>query len=530
MKIKVLACLMVLLAASCGKGSGGGGNGSSICGGSSKGCVAGQVVSSTSGAGIAEVLLKVADALIATGNSEGWFYGEGIEQGLTSLCLSAAGFVPSCRNVEIVAQEVISMTQTKLVPEMVEDTLDAGAGGTIEDPTTGAKVEFPASALCESDRTTAVSGEVTCSITPINVTTTDIDLLPGDFSSDDGTTVGLLQVSATMNVSCTKDGAVLDVCAGRTLTAELPIFGTDTDCLDVDVNPSPAASWRFDMGAGLWRSRDAALRSCGVNPSDRFYATSIDYLGWWSAGMQYTPTCLKGTVVSEQNEPVSGALIKCRGVDYQGLSFAYSQSNGSFCVEVKPDGQYSCIAAKGDFTSTAKTGTAPSTTERCNGSESSCASIGQFALVDPTFRTILTWGELPPDLDSHFVGDGVHVFFGSKGSLVSPPYVELDTDDADSYGPEITSVSPSVDPGTYYFCVHNFSGEAKGPIAESGAQTNVFGSGIGNKYDVPTSNPDGFNLWRVYQVDIDSDGRPTFTTINEFADGSASVVNACSGS
>lgn len=530
MKFKMLTCLVILLAASCGKGTGGGGDDSNICGGSSKGCVAGEVVSSTGGAGIGTALLKVADALIATANGQGWFYGQGIERGLTSLCFSADGFVTSCRNVEIIAHEVVSMTQTELVPEMVDDTFDAGAGATFEDPNTGAKVEFPAASLCEADRTTLVTGEVACTLTPINVTTTDIDTLPGDFSSNDGTTTGLMQVSATMNVTCTQNDAVLDICEGKTVAAVLPIFGTEADCLDVDINPSPAGSWRFDMDAGLWRSRDAAVRSCGVNPSDRFYATLFDYLGWWSAGLQYTPTCLKGTIVDEQGSPVTGALIKCRGVDYQGLSFAYSQSNSSFCVEVKPDGEYSCIAAKGNFSSTAKTGMAPSATNRCTDGDSSCVSIGQFALVDPSFRTILTWGELPPDLDSHFVGDGVHVFFGSKGSMISPPYVELDTDDADSFGPEITSAAPSLDPGTYYFCVHNFSGEAKGPIAESGAQINVFGAGIGNQYDVPTSNPDGFNLWRVYQVNIDSNGMPTFSTINNFVDGSASVVNACSGS
>ncbi|MBM3307709.1 MAG: carboxypeptidase regulatory-like domain-containing protein [Candidatus Eisenbacteria bacterium] len=111
-----------------------------------------------------------------------------------------------------------------------------------------------------------------------------------------------------------------------------------------------------------------------------------------------------------------------------------------------------------------------------------------FALVPESefddWRFILSWGEHPADLDSHLwvpSGDGYwHVYYANSGSLVGPPYAQLDVDDVTSYGPEtITVRKHGVDnrtedfyPGEYVYAVRHYSGQLS--IPESGAQVRIY--------------------------------------------------------
>lgn len=527
----------VLVYSACPSGDGGDSSNDG-CGGANTGCIAGNVENASSGNAIAGVVASIAGTVVATGNTQGYFFADEIAVGEgISLCFAAAGFADVCRAVTVVARTLLSLPPVEMQP-VREQTLPGieNNDGTVVDATTGTQVELTAGSICQSDRTTQVTGDIQCSITPLDVTGGDIELSPGDFTADNGTTVDLTDTSAMFNIACSQDGEVLDLCQGQTSVARLSIFGTQADCNDASINPASVASWFFDTSTGIWNSYSTFVRNCGAAVADRYYTGLIDRLGWWNAGVWFSSTCLRGNIKDGFGTIVPNAQIKCIGVDYQSMSYTYSTISATFCTRVKPAGQYSCVARKAAFQSDPITGTAPNNTNKCSN-ETNCANVGQIDLTNPLARAILSWGEEPGDLDTHFVGDGIQIYFNNKdytqdwqkGSVTTEPYILLDTDDTTGFGPEILTIVKGASSGTYYFCVHNFSGQATAGMEDSLAVVQYMTDSSSRRFDIPTSNPNNYNVWRVFKLVIDSNDNLTITTINEYADGSSSVADACEG-
>lgn len=93
------------------------------------------------------------------------------------------------------------------------------------------------------------------------------------------------------------------------------------------------------------------------------------------------------------------------------------------------------------------------------------------------YRFVLMWLEQPRDLDAHMkvFNENVlvdHVYYINKGSKEEYPYVQLDVDDTDSYGPENIFVWNLMNNLDYVFFVYNFSGERR--LKNCGAVVRVF--------------------------------------------------------
>ncbi len=119
------------------------------------------------------------------------------------------------------------------------------------------------------------------------------------------------------------------------------------------------------------------------------------------------------------------------------------------------------------------------------------------------YRIVLSWGENPADLDAHLwttVSDVIYeVYYGENGSATVAPFVLLDTDDVDGYGPETITIYQLTSPGI--FAVKNFSGDPA--ITTSNARIEVYSGSqkIGN-FSVPTS---GTGVW-WYVFDLSPQG------------------------
>jgi hypothetical protein len=122
--------------------------------------------------------------------------------------------------------------------------------------------------------------------------------------------------------------------------------------------------------------------------------------------------------------------------------------------------------------------------------------VDQGAAYD--YKFILTWGEVPQDLDSHLwtpmiEGNAHHVYFANPGSVGSPPYAWLDVDDVTSYGPEVVTIE-QLFPGTYQYAVYEWGGDQT--LTESQAVVEVFrGRDRIGVYTVPTTPQAGDNWW-----------------------------------
>ena len=136
-------------------------------------------------------------------------------------------------------------------------------------------------------------------------------------------------------------------------------------------------------------------------------------------------------------------------------------------------------------------------------------------------RIVLTWGEYPFDLDSHFTGpllDGTrfHMYYfyvNSNGNNPWPEIVNLDIDDVYSYGPETTTLLQQID-GIYRFSVHDYTNRnliTSYELSNSSAQVKVYNySGLVATFNVPP-NTEG-TLWTVFEMN-----NGTITPINQMS-------------
>lgn len=217
---------------------------------------------------------------------------------------------------------------------------------------------------------------------------------------------------------------------------------------------------------------------------------------------------IAGTIVNAlDGKGVSSMTIKLWQGLHQNTALApmetyTSAGDGSFLLPNVPAGYYTLQASKTGFLNV-------SYDVVCLGNR---VSPNQDTATTPTLlggqlRIVLTWGEDPSDLDSHFTGpDGkggrFHIWYGG---LSSGTVAQLDRDDTTSFGPETTTLNEQY-PGTYHFYVHDYSNlgaTASAPsvyLSRSGAKVQVFNSlGLLAVYNVPSNQ--GGNLWSVFNYD-----------------------------
>jgi len=580
----VLASFVSIAAiASCGGGGSGGGGGGdvdpTVCGTATQGCATGSVMKSDGTAwdtdagdpavtvsimplAGAQTIKAASGTTLATANAQGWFTASGVDEGDRVICFSATGYFKTCKTVTIAGAGTTGITPVKLLSKgdpIAVANVEAGAATALVD-TTGAGIRFDqANSVCDADGS-VVTGSINCYIASVDTTKEDggIDLAPGNFQATaaDGTK-GIMVSSGMMAVSCEKaDGTPLQICSGATAKARIPIYGDDTACKDAGNNPATIKAWRYDETTGVWSEYDTGnfTKNCGsiapgASGANQYYEGNIDHMTWVNGDRLYDDACLSGTVVNVEGGSANAlTTIKCWGPAWHNDT--YANSDGSFCVPVPVGFDYTCSAGDASRWMEAadwKTGTAPTTAvtfpvDSCPAAD--CDDIGVFIFAEPIATTTLTWGALPLDLDSHFIPEGgTQIYFGNKdldelvsvekGSLAGSPYIALDTDDTDSYGPEVTTALSQMADGTYRFCVRNYSGETDGGLCASSAEVRVYipstGSGsasVSETRSVPTTCPSGDNLlWQVYEIVVSGGVVTSYTTLDTIVD-SASATSA----
>jgi hypothetical protein len=197
---------------------------------------------------------------------------------------------------------------------------------------------------------------------------------------------------------------------------------------------------------------------------------------------------ISGTVTdASTGNFISGATVKAIQNDSE-VANATTGVGGTYTIPELPGGTYTVEArAPGFLTSTQQNIVVTLGLDTTvNFSLSPLLSVGQLRLV-------LTWGEMPYDLDSHLwlpVEKPFHLFYARRGSLVACPFAELDVDDTSSFGPETITID-QLFTGIYRYAVYNWSGTPA--ITTSEAQVQVFDStGLIATFNVPT---EGDGLW-----------------------------------
>lgn len=207
-----------------------------------------------------------------------------------------------------------------------------------------------------------------------------------------------------------------------------------------------------------------------------------------------------------------------RGIDIPGASVVETlkTSTGSYSVTL-PAGNYTVTATGDDYIATVSY--VVSIGNKTKGNQNIIISP---KLSTDNIRVVLSWGEIPSDLDSHMTGpstssaDGkFHTYYSRQGYLMESNYytndiddsydynVALDIDDVSSYGPETTTIYSPVN-GTYNFYVHNYSDKnstTSASLRNSQATVRIYDATnrLIAQYSVPTDG-EYSTIWHVFSI------------------------------
>ncbi|MCF7811926.1 carboxypeptidase regulatory-like domain-containing protein [bacterium] len=151
---------------------------------------------------------------------------------------------------------------------------------------------------------------------------------------------------------------------------------------------------------------------------------------------------------------------------------------------------------------------------------------------DPgVMRIILTWGENPNDIDSHLKTPAIndeyfHIYYASIGDSLNAPFVWLDIDDIDGYGPETMTIYEAYE-GDYHYYVHKYAGE--GPLTASGAKASIYNSeGLQQSFDIPTSGEGIY--WNVCLINAETGVVTPINLIQDMEPGRPDLSSRTAGS
>ncbi len=220
------------------------------------------------------------------------------------------------------------------------------------------------------------------------------------------------------------------------------------------------------------------------------------------------------------NASVSGQIIDSQtGDGLAGVTVSFSRDgtpelvlltndSGRFEINDSPTGTFTVGAHRDEFFTR--------TVEDVTLNEGPNELPNTIAVSKPgegELRIVLSWGEYPLDLDSHFTGpvstavtvtNRFHVYWDDQDPDEA---VSLDVDDVYSYGPETTTVKYLVPSGNYRYYVHNYAPQdlavSGAEITESPAVVEVYNEkGLISKFFAPPPSDPSLNLWHVFDLNV----------------------------
>lgn len=466
-------------------------------------------VQNESGTLLGSVTVTIQGKTVLT-NEQGWFSVSELTAGTKKqVSFSKSGYISTYKVVDVNNGQS-SFIDATLATAPPSQTVP-NTGGTIT-PTGGGQITFQSGSFVDASNN-QYTGPVTVAAKYFDPTTTTYNqVFPGNFSgiTTSGTEAAIQSfgfIDANLKSS---SGATLKLASGKTSTLTIPI----PTSLQASA-PATISMWWYDTTAAVWREEGVATKS-GNN-----YTGTVTHFTSWNWDRVYDVCYITGRVIDGNGNPIQNAFVTADGVDYTGRSYRYTGSDGTFSIGVRANSTVIVKATKDGTTSSPLTVTTPTT----NGGTK---AIGDIVLSPPIASITLTWGLTPYDVDSHLYipaynsqGPG-HVYWSSMGSATSYPFASLDTDDRYSYGPEVVTIYRKF-PGVYKYIVHNYSGESSAPLAGSNAKVTLIIGAQLYAFSVPTSNPNGYNTWRVFELNVDANGAVTITTINDFQPSTTSL-------
>jgi uncharacterized protein YfaP (DUF2135 family) len=463
--------------------------------------VSGRVTNALTGQGLAQVTVTAGGASTATG-ADGSYALDGVAPSASVLLsFSKSGLVPQSRaTAALNVSDATTVVNVPMLPVAVRESFDAQTAHDIVVPGSSAMVRLSASTLRRPDGS-APSGLVTAQVTPI-APAADVNVMPGNYLAAAGGGAAPMESFGALDASFTDaDGTPLNLAAGTTATVRIAPSSRS------GVLPASVPLFFYNTTTGLWvQEGSAALQ--GTAPA-QYYEGTVAHFTTWNADQIYDTVRINGCVQDAGGVRVAGALVASEGKSYTGQSSTLTNANGEFSVAVKRGSAAFLVATTNTELSNAPTldvGEQDQTMGEC------------LTLTRSALSIKLTWGGSPSDLDAHTLGANVseHVYFSDKGSLAAAPFVALDVDDTDSFGPEVMTFAKLAKNRTYRFYVRNYSSTFDPGQTGSPARVEVNNRGTQTVFSPPVGETSGTDFWHVFDLRTDEACNAALVPVQQF--------------
>lgn len=455
--------------------------------------VEGRVVSSATGLPISGAVVNTG-AVSATTGIDGRYQLTNVPASpRVVMNVRAANFAPGVTITEVFAGGASSVS-TRLIPIAATATIANLSGGIVNLPNSPARVTFPGNAFG------TITGNITVALTAVSPGQ-DPGTMPGDYTIDAGN--GRLESFGAVIITATDAaGAPVNLAAGRTATIRIPVSSRGA------IEQSMGL-FSLDSITGSW-VRDGTATLQGVLPN-QFYEAVITRLATWNADKPIETSTVSGCVVDAQGARVPMVNITSDGVNYSGTSEARSDVNGTFTVAIK---RGAIATITGSQAGTLLTNTVSSGPNSANSSLAQCLTLAPASNV---VSIKLTWGQSPSDVDSNLIApNGAYVYFGSRGSLTSAPFANLDVDDTSSFGPEVVTINRLM-VGTYRYGVNNYSETTNPGLTNSPIRVELNTGGNLRIFTAPPGETSATTYLSLFNFTVDSRCNVVVTPINSWS-------------
>jgi hypothetical protein len=219
----------------------------------------------------------------------------------------------------------------------------------------------------------------------------------------------------------------------------------------------------------------------------------------------------EGNLTIKVTDGTSGTILN--GFDAEilnttGVKIDEGSTNGidSGYVSTQPKGTYTVKISKEGYND----GEAECTINGNENTECVVNIVSNTQIANGQMKIVLSWGEIPTDLDSHLVKktdgqENYHIYYstyntnnGSNPDNKTPEGDYLDLDDTSSFGPETTTIKEINTDSIYTYYVHNYSGGEGTVLSNSEAKIEINFNGTIRTFTVP--NQEG-QYWKVFEID-----------------------------